>query len=317
MGLHIATAAIAAGYQVTLFNRGKTNPNLLPDAEHLVGNRDGNLQALKDRQWDVVIDVCGYLPRLVKASALLLKEQVSRYIFISTCSVYDEQITSTNANEGAPVVRLDDEKTETINDETYGGLKALCEKQVSDIYNSRSLVLRLGLVTGPNEKFVKRLHWIRRVALGGEILVPLANDKFFNFIDVRDVADFALLAVKKKLNGIYNLSGQKAMNLRSWLNACQAATQTAPTFVYINDHEFLKQSGVYDGIPFSARTEFLRCCSDKALRQGLKYRKMERTAADILAWNNTLILAEHGVLGLSLEREAELLAAYRERVKLQ
>ena len=73
VGLHIATAAIAAGYQVTLFNRGKTNPDLLPDAEHLVGDRDGNLQALKDRQWDVVIDVCGYLPRLVKVSALLLK----------------------------------------------------------------------------------------------------------------------------------------------------------------------------------------------------------------------------------------------------
>ena len=307
VGLHIATAAIAAGCQVTLFNRGKTNPLLLPGAEHLIGDRDGDLHALKEKQWDVVIDVCGYLPRLVRDSAQLLRENVSRYIFISSCSVYDVSITPTNADEGAPVLSLDDQANETITDKSYGGLKALCEREVTQLFGDRALILRLGLVSGPQEKFAERLYWIRRVALGGDVLVPMENDEYFNFIDVRDVAAFSLLAAKHSLSGVYNLAGQSAMTLRSWLQACRYAAGSSASFVYVDDHDFLDQSGVYDCIPFSVCTEFLRFCSDKALKAGLQYRGMEETAFDMLAWNNSLAPEERELMGLSLARELQLL----------
>jgi len=54
---------------VTLFNRGVTNPELFPEAEHLVGDRDDALDALSSGSWDAVADMNGYVPRVVRASA--------------------------------------------------------------------------------------------------------------------------------------------------------------------------------------------------------------------------------------------------------
>lgn len=316
VGFHIAAAAIAKGHSVTLFNRGRADAHQFPEVEYLTGDRDGRLDSLKGKTWDVVIDVSGYLPRLVRDSAIFLRENVGRYLFISTSSVYDEKQMLKNGDESSELMVLGDETTEAINDATYGGLKALCEKNIIELYGSRGLIFRLGLVAGPQEKFPERLYWTRRVALGGEILVPIVNNDYFKFIDVRDIADFAQTAIEMGLSGTYNVAGQSAMTLMSWLQACQMVSGSDCRFTSVDNHEFLEKSHLYTDIPFSAREKTLSTCSDKAILSGLRYRELAQTAADILSWDKTQPVEKQGLISLPLEREAKLLKEWHERERL-
>jgi 2'-hydroxyisoflavone reductase len=127
LGRHLAEAARARGHAVTLFNRGQHNPDLFPDVEKLRGNRDGDLAALQGRRWDAVVDTCGYVPRVVRASAELLADAVEHYTFISSISVYPHPIPP-GVDEHAPVGSLDDPTVEEATGDAYGPLKALCEQ---------------------------------------------------------------------------------------------------------------------------------------------------------------------------------------------
>ena len=316
VGFHIAAVAIANGHAVTLFNRGKASAHRFPEAEYLVGDRDGGLDSLKGKSWDLVIDVSGYLPRLVRDSARFLRENVGRYLFISTSSVYDEKKILKNGDENSKLMVLGDEATEVISDATYGGLKALCEKNVTELYGSRALIFRLGLVAGPKEKFSERLYWTRRVALGGEVLVPMVNNELFKFIDVRDIADFVQVASEKGLSGTYNVAGQSDMTLLDWLQACQIASGSDARFTGVNDQDFLEKSQLYADIPFSEKQKILSICSEKAIKCGLSHRSLQRTALDIFNWDNTQPADKRELTGLSLQREAELLKQWHSREKI-
>ena len=307
VGFHIASAILAAGHSVSLFNRGRSNAKTLPGAEQLIGDRDGDLTALENRCWDIAIDVSGYLPRLVNDSVTVLRGQVKQYIFISTASVYDEQKVTPNIKENGPLETLTDNSTETIDDNTYGGLKVLCEQAVIKGFKNKSLVLRLGLMAGPHEKFPERLYWIRRVSLGGGILVPTVYDRYFNFIDVRDVADFILTAINESLSGIYNVGGSAQMTLQCWLAACQQACQSNTDFIAIDNDAFLREHDVYQGIAFSDRHKVLDTCNDKAIKAGLRYRPLVETASDILAWDKAQSPRQRQWAGLSKEKEEKLL----------
>ena len=127
LGRHLVEAALGRGHRVTLFNRGLSGPGLFPDVERLVGDRDGDLSALRGRRWAAAIDPCGYVPRLVRASASLLADAVNHYAFVSSISVYSEPLAP-GAGEGAPVQELPDPLVEEVTGETYGGLKVLCER---------------------------------------------------------------------------------------------------------------------------------------------------------------------------------------------
>jgi 2'-hydroxyisoflavone reductase len=145
VGRHITERALALGHQVTLFHRGKTNRDLFPGEEKILGNRDGGLDALRGRTWDAVIDVNGYLPRLVRDSATMLRDAAPYYVYVSTLSVYAE-FSAQGQTEDAPLARLADPSGEVIDGETYGGLKALCEKAVQAVFPGRNTMLRLGYV---------------------------------------------------------------------------------------------------------------------------------------------------------------------------
>src|SRR5213596_2377070 len=83
--------ALSRGHKVTVFNRGKTHPGELPkEAELLIGDRNGQLDALKGRKWDVCIDIPTTLPVWVRDAAQILKGNVDRYVFISTISVFSD-----------------------------------------------------------------------------------------------------------------------------------------------------------------------------------------------------------------------------------
>ncbi len=146
LGRHAVDAALAAGHDVTIFTRGETNPELFPEVEHLRGNRDGDLDALNGGSWDGVVDTSGYVPRIVRQSAELLRDRVDRYVFVSSISAYGD--FSRPITESTPVAELEDPDTEEIM-ENYGALKAACERVVEGVYGDRSARVRAGLIVGP------------------------------------------------------------------------------------------------------------------------------------------------------------------------
>src|SRR5437762_4963979 len=131
LGRHLVGAALARGDDVTLFNRGLHNTEIFPEVEKLRGERDGGLDALRGRAWDAVVDTCGYVPRVVRASAELLAGSVEHYTFISSISAYAEN-RSQGADEAATLATLVDPTVEEYGGANYGGLKVLCEQVVEE-----------------------------------------------------------------------------------------------------------------------------------------------------------------------------------------
>jgi len=319
LGRHLADLALAAGHAVTLFNRGQTNPDLFPQAEHLTGDRDGNLNALRGRSWDAVIDTCGYVPRLVRDSAELLKDAVEHYTFISTISVYAEPITP-GSDESAPVIALADPTVEAVTGETYGGLKVLCEQAVDAALPGRVLHVRSGLIVGPNDPTDRFTYWPVRVAMGGEILAPGKPEQPTQFIDVRDLSAWTLRMTEARHAGLYNVTGPaETMTLGALLQVCQQVSGSEMRVTWVDD-DFLVQNDV---APFSelplwipgAYNALQMVNLSKVLATGITYRPLADTVADTLRWNATRVPAEgdRPRAGMMQERETTLLAAWKAR----
>jgi 2'-hydroxyisoflavone reductase len=310
LGRALIEAALAGGHNVTMFNRGRTNPHLFPQVERLHGDRDGQLDALADRRWDVVIDTSGYVPRGVRQSAALLAPNVDRYIFISTISVYREPV-SPNAAENAPLAVLADETVEEITGETYGGLKVLCEQAVQDVYGERALIIRPGLIVGPHDPTNRFTYWVTRIAEGGAVLAPDDREAPVQVIDVRDLAEWTLRLAADRAVGVFNATGPAVpLTLERTLLACRAATGSDANLVWV-DPQWLLAAGVepWSEIPLWAPgSEALNQASIAAARTaGLTFRPLEQTIADTLAWARTEPPVGSNAAGLSRTKEMELL----------
>ena len=150
IGPHQVRAAVARGHEVTLFNRGITNPDLFPDLETLIGDRDGDLAALAGREWDVVIDNPANIPRWVRLSAEALRGSVGKYVFVSSTGVYVPYLT-TDIHEDAKVDTIEDPETEVVNGRTFGALKALAEDEARTAFPDGHLVVRPTYIIGPGD----------------------------------------------------------------------------------------------------------------------------------------------------------------------
>lgn len=317
LGRHLVDSLSARGHEITLFNRGQTNGELYPALEKLVGDRNGDLAALKGRSWDAVIDTCGYLPRLVRASAELLSERVAQYVFISTVSVYpDPEIPGLDENSG--VGRLLDPSVEEITEQTYGPLKVLCEGAVEKCFPGRSLIVRPGLIVGPYDPTDRFTYWPGRIAQGGEVLVPGRPEFEVQFIDARDLADWIALMLEERRTGVYNATGpREKTTMQDLLRACQEVTEKSTTLTWV-DNGFLAERGLtgYCGRvedPFWLPEEqagMLGVNCSRAISQGLTYRPLVSTIRDTLAWARSLDRA--WLTGLSPAQERELLSAWKE-----
>ncbi len=322
VGLHMVEAALAKGYSVTLFNRGKTNANLFPQAERIIGDRDGGLEPLRGHTWDVVVDVNGYVPRLVRDSAQFLKGSTGQYIFVSTGSVYNFPMLKAYSDESAPLLTLDDPTTEEWNGPAYGGLKVLCENVVQELYPSNSMILRLGVVAGPHDPTDRVTYWVARVARGGEMLVAGAPDQRIQFIDARDLAAFTMLGMEKSLTGIYNTIGN-SVTWGHFLDSCKDACHSDASYTWVNDMAFLAenvdlQSREFGAIPMAIPPEFAHIRtikSEKALAEGMVFRSCLNTARDVLAWDKIRPADEPRVAGLTIEQETLLLEKWHARNK--
>ena len=322
LGPHTVKAALARGHEVTLFNRGKSNPTLFPDLEKLEGDRDGKLDALRGRDWDAVIDTSGYVPRIVKMSAELLRDHVQHYVFISTISVYGD-FNQVGLNEKSNVGTLPDPTVEEITAETYGPLKALCEQAASDAMPGRVWKVRPGLIVGPLDGSDRFTYWPVRVARGGEVLAPEGPAEAVQIIDVRDLADFLVLGLEKRLVGLHNaVSPPGELTMGELLETCRSVSGSDATFTWVG-RDFLaeKQVQAWSDLPCwiptyeEAGVGTIRV--DRALSDGMVLRPLSETVRDTLDWWKTLPQDRTDALrsGLEAAREAEVLAAWHARSK--
>jgi 2'-hydroxyisoflavone reductase len=322
LGPQIVDAAQARGHVLTLFNRGKTNPGLFPDIEKLHGDRDGDLKSLEGRTWDAVVDTSGFVPRIVSMSATLLAPSVKRYLFISTISVFAQDIKPGTGEEG---------KLETIADETneevmknYGALKALSEKAAEKAMPGRAWIVRPGLIVGPGDTSDRFTYWPVRLARGGEVLAPGDGNDPVQYIDVRDLAEWIVAGTEKGLTGTYNATGpDKRLNMKPFLDGVKKGVGGDAQLRWV-PADFLEKQGVAPWsqmpawIPSSGgEVGMTQLSCRKAIAAGLKFRPVEETAKDTLAWYKTLPDDRRGKMaaGLPAEREAEVLAAWHAQQK--
>ncbi len=316
LGRAIVEAALVGGHDVTLFNRGQSGPDLFPDLERLQGDRDGGLSPLIGRRWDAVIDTCGYVPRLARASAELLAESVAHYTFISTISVYADHATI-GLDEQSLLDSIEDEAVEEITGETYGPLKALCEQAVDAAMDGRALHVRSGLIVGPHDPTDRFTYWPYRVAKGGAILAPGDPEQPVQFIDVRDIAAWIIRATERRLTGPYNVTGpQRRLAMQEVLASCQQVSQSQAAFTWVSEEFLLKNEVPYMEMPLWVPAEYagfgtVNCA--RANGAGLEIRPLTDTIRDTLAWLNTRPANYEWRGGLTPEREANLLQLWHER----
>ncbi len=319
VGRALTQAALASGHQVTLFNRGNTNAQLFPEAEKLRGDRDGDLSALEGRTWDAVIDVNGYVPRIVEQTATLLQDAVKQYVFISTISVYDDDAIQENrgGDEDSPLATLEDETTEAITGETYGGLKVLCENVVQKHYPENNLIIRPGLIVGPTDHTDRFTFWPVQVARGQTVLAP-PREAPVQVIDVRDLAAWTIRLVEKGINGIYNGVGPDyGLAYGRVLDACLAAAEAPVECVLHVDEAFLLAQGVqpWADLPLWLPDEAIgmaHISNARSIESGLRFRAIETTVADILTWYKATYGLDRDLkTGLDADKMAELVVAWQ------
>jgi 2'-hydroxyisoflavone reductase len=317
LGPHVVELARARGHKLTLFHRGKTRPNLFPEVEKLLGDRDGNLKALEGRTWDAVVDTSGYVPRIVRASAQLLAPHVGHYVFISTISVYKE-LPRPGMDETTPVATVEDETTEDVS-KYYGALKALCERAAEESSPGRVTNIRPGLIVGSDDPTQRFTYWPERVARGGEVLAPGTGEDPAQFIDARDLAEFILTCIERQHMGTFNAVGNP-MPMRTLLETCRQVSGSEATFTWA-DAAFLEQQGVkpWSDMPVwvpgtGEEAGFAQVSNARAVERGLHSRPLEDTVRATLEWWRSLPEERKAQLakraGLPPERERQVLEAW-------
>ncbi len=312
LGRHLVESALARGHEVTLFNRGKSNPDLFNQIQTIRGDREKDLDQLSG-QWDAVIDTCGYFPRIVRMSAEALKDKVRSYVFISSISVYDG-FGKIGINESDPVGKIADETIEEITGESYGPLKALCEKAVQDVFGDRSLIIRPGLIVGPNDPTDRFTYWPVRVARGGDVLVPEKPAAPIQIIDVRDLSDFVIELLQQNVFGVFNATGpEHELTLGEMLDASKQVSGSDANFKwasveFLNQNQVAPWSDMPAWVPDTPEDAGLsRVDISKAIRAGLKFMPLEKTIRDTLEWEKSRPSDHEWRAGLKPEREKELL----------
>jgi 2'-hydroxyisoflavone reductase len=317
IGPHFVRELRGAGHKLTLFNRGKRNPGLFPDVETLIGDRNvaGYAELLKGRDWDVVVDDSGYFPRQVKASTDILKDQVQHYIFVSSISAYAD-LTAAGIDEDYKLAPLDDPEAKEITGKNYGGLKAACEQVVEQTFGARQAVIRPTYIVGPGDHTDRFTYWPWRVARGGEMFAPGTPQDPIQFIDVRDFAEFMRLCVEQRIAGRYNMCNPPgAVTMGDLLETSKRVTQANTKFRWA-PLQFLEENKLLESgelttwwAPTGESAGAALVSSARAVAKGLRFRDVETTVRDLLAWHEQRPADQKQKLraGLTPEREAELL----------
>jgi 2'-hydroxyisoflavone reductase len=314
LGRHLVEAAQARGHEVTLFNRGKTNPDLFREIEKLRGDRDtGDLSALEGRSWDAVVDTSARIPRWVREFAEAVGDRVGHYTSVSSISVYADT-SEPGTDETARVHVLADERVEEIsNAETYGALKALCERTAEKLMPGRVLCVRPGLIIGPYDDSGRFAYWVHRIARGGNVVAPEPREQPVQLVDARDLAEWILGMAEKRECGVFNATGpERPLTMAEMLQEIVSETGGDAGLAWV-DERSLVDAGVeaWSDLPLwlapnvdPAHAGFLSIDTSKALVAGLVFRPLGDSIRDTLEHAET-----NPEAGLDPVREQELLPA--------
>jgi len=309
LGRHIVEHALAAGHAVTLLNRGRRSAGLFAEAEHLVGDRDGELSALHGRNFDAVIDCCGYTAAQMQRAAQALGDGAGQYVFVSSISV---------RASFPPGQRFGEDGALLDGHEGYGAGKARAEEAIAAALPGRVTIVRPGLIVGPHDPTGRFSYWPDRVARGGEVLAPGRPERPVQWIDVRDLAAWCLQLAEQRTAGTFNAIGPN-VSMHELLDACRAASGSDARFTWIDDATLLAaEVAPWSGLPLwipesdAGFGGMLLADNTRAVAAGLRCRSAQDTARDTLAWLRSDPAALRAPAdALAAEREAELLAASR------
>ena len=323
--------AIARGHRVTLFNRNKTRPGFFKGkvAEELVGDLNNDTSALEGKKFDVVLDNPTTFPAWVRNAAKYLAGNVKHYVFISTTSTYSDQ-SIIGLDENSPVHSMPADLDPYTLDPAhsgryYGPLKVRADQEVAKQYPGMWTVIRPCLIVGPLDRTDRFTYWPARIDKGGEVLAPDKPDDPCQFIDSRDLAEWTVRVAENRLLGLYNAIGpDKPLTVGEMLYGVKAVTTSGAQFTWV-PWEFLQKEGVRPWRhmtvwqpPYGATAGYQRRSAKKAIANGLTFRPLAVTAKDTLDWHKTRPIAEQEatlrgeINGLSMEREAQILAKWKE-----
>ena len=317
--------AIDRGHKVTVFNRGRTHPGELPkEAEQLIGDRNGQLDALKGRTWDVVIDNPATLPIWVRDAAQILKGNADRYVYISSTAAYAD-VSKTGLVETMPLAKYTgaDAMKETSttmrasNFALFGPLKVQSEAEAEKWFPGKTLVIRPGYIVGPGDETDRFTYWPVRVERGGEMLAPGCPSDPMQIIDARDLAEWTIRMVEQGTVGAFNAVGPKTtLTMGQMLGDIKKITNSDARFTWVDD-DFLKAQKIIDDIPIWTSPKgqeigYLTTNSQKAIRDGLTFRPLSDTVRATLEWFHKQTAERQSKMraGISADREREVLAAW-------
>lgn len=324
LGPHTVQYALDRGHQVTLFNRGRTNTELFPDLEKIVGDRDPNvddgLSGLRGRTWDAAIDTSGFVPRIVGASSTLLADHVDQYLFVSTICQYNDWLEGAKyRTEDWPRGTLEDPTTEDVATH-YCYLKAYCEVAAEQAMPGRVTQIRPGLIVGPRDNTDRFTYWPMRAERGGPMIAPGKPSDLTQYIDVRDLAAFMVHALEQRLTDSFNLV-RPAMPWGDFLTTCVDVAESGAELVWIPgdflaEHELESwrqlQLWADADLPISGS---LTWSAAKATDAGLEIRPLRDTIRDTVAWYESLPAERQADMrsGIPVDKEQAVLAAWRDR----
>jgi 2'-hydroxyisoflavone reductase len=317
VGRHIAEAALERGHDVTVFHRGRTNPDAVPQAEHLIGDRDGDLAVLANGQWDATVDVSAYVPRQVRQLADALGDSGGRHCFISTVSVYDEPAPE-NADEDAPLIELADPTTEDVTGETYGGLKVLCERAVHERH-PQALIIRPTYVVGPLDYTHRFTYWVMRIADGGRVVAPDIPGYGIQVVDGRDQGRWVVELLERGESGTFHtVSPPPPFTFANMLQTIVDAVGPDGTEIVPITPGFLIEHGVGNAdlplwYPSTDTDPGMLLSPARAASHGFTTRSLSDTVRETLAHERATPTPNPDGVGWTREREAEVLAAWDAR----
>ena len=320
IGPHEINYAVSRGHTVTMFNRGKTAPGMFPDVENLIGDRDGQLDALKGRDWDAVIDNSGFYPRHARLSAELLNGHVGTYMFVSSISAYADTLTVDDDEFSAAYATMDDptDESESPYGPSYGPRKALCEQEVVKVFGDNAINIRPGIITGVGDPTERLRHWLARMLGGNEILVPGEEDLPVQYIDAADMCGWMVRMLEADNgSGPYNAVGaEEPYRARPLLEGLVKSTGSRSKLTWV-DWEWLRQQvpdvGGYAPWYGEGPIPFMQVNNDRALATGLTFRPIGDTANDMIANIEKRERPKEWRAGLNPVKEAEVLAQWRSR----
>jgi nucleoside-diphosphate-sugar epimerase len=308
LGRHVTVEALRRGHEVAVFHRGRHGADLFPDAEHVLGDRGGDLAALRGRAWDAAIDTSGYEPDDVARSSAL---DLGHLVFVSTCNVYP----------GWPADVVDEATPVWTKGDDYGPKKAACERAAEAAMPGRVASVRAGLLCGPHDNIFRLPWWVRRIAAGGDVVAPGDPERTVQLIDARDLAAWMLDLAEQRVAGTFNGTASAGRTtMRDVLEAAVAATGGGARLHWVPDDSLLAQEvEPWDELPLwipaSSGAGTWAVGTERAQAAGLRCRPVGDTIADTWAWLRDGGEAElpdwradHRPRGLSAERERALLA---------